>query len=185
MEPASLVHAAELVTIPGQPVSNMKLHCPRKRGIVHAGATLALLFAGTWGVPDVCADEAFASRLSVRKGEIVFNPESNTFDSTVTLTNVSSAVIAAPLMLAVKDITVAGIRVANRTNVDYNNNQQLPVYLTFGVLRPGAQVSAVVKFSNPKRVQFDYSVTTSGTTMSHGAPASIRMLPGGYFPKPR
>ena len=184
MEPAFLADAAELVTIPVQPVRKKNLHCPRKRGIVRAGATFALLFATTWGAADAHADEAFMARLSVTKGEAVFNPVSNTFDSTVTLTNVSAAVIAAPLMLVIKDITPAGVSVANRTSTDYNNNPQLPVYLTFGVLRPGAQVLTVVKFSNPQGASIDYSVTTSGG-ISHGAPASIRMLPGGYFPKPR
>ena len=184
-EPVSPADAAELVMFPGQPVRNMNLPCHRMRGIVHTRATLAMVLAATWGAADVYADESFASRLSVTKSEIVFNPESNTFDSTVTLTNVSAAVVAAPLMLEIKEITSAGVKVANRTSTDYNNHALLPVYLTFGVLRPGARVSTVVKFSNPQRASFDYFVTTSGGITNTGAPASRKFLPGGYFFKPR
>ncbi len=180
MEPVFFADAAERVLI-----SPANKECPMAPA--RPAAILALLLASILGAVNVNAQagESLDGRLAVAKSEMAWNMASNTFDSTVTITNISTTVIAGPLLLTIKNITAAGVTVANSTGVDANNNPQVPTYLTFGVLRPRGKVTIVVKFSSPNGGLFDYSVVASGSIMSNGAPASMKMLPGGYFSNTR
>lgn len=141
------------------------------------GRLLALMITALFlALPAQASDDAGAT-LSIAKSDILWNRSSRTSDSTVTLTNTSSAIIAAPLVLTIKDIMPAGIFVANKSGVDADNNAQVPAYLSMGMLRPGASVDVVIKFTNPKQLPFDFAVSTEGLRIKDGFAPRIRALP--------
>lgn len=123
------------------------------------------------------ASELPGGALTIFKSDIVWNRANRTSDSTVTVTNTSAANIAAPLVLTVKEITPAGIFVANKSGVDADNNAQVPAYLSMGVLRPGASVDVLLIFTNPKQLTFDYSVSAEGVKIKDNFAPRIRALP--------
>ena len=177
MEAVFVTHTAQRASIPEG--AARRLTWPRRC------ALLPFLLATLCGASAVLAGEPLGNRLAVTKSGIVPNLVSKTFDSTVTITNISTAVIAAPLALAIKNITLAGVSVANSAGIDDYSNPLVPAHLTFGVLRPREKVAIVVKFANPSGGWFDYSVAASGGIISNGAPGSIKPLPGASFYPPR
>jgi hypothetical protein len=86
------------------------------------------------------------------------NPQTQLFDSTGTITNVSGNGIPGPLYLVIHGLP-AGVTVTNR---DGSTATGLPyVLLNVALLQPGQTFGPVVlEFSDPSLVPFDYAVTT-------------------------
>jgi hypothetical protein len=114
---------------------------------------------------NVLAAGDLSDKVSVTKSGLVLNRATSTFDGTLTISNISATVLAAPLSITIKDITGPGVAVFNKTSSDPDGNPMLQANLKNGVLAPGEKILVPLKFINPQRVSFDYTVRVSGSTM--------------------
>ena len=109
-----------------------------------------------------------SDKVSVSRSGLVFNRATNTFDTTATLTNHSAVSVSAPITLEVANLLTPTVTLANAAGINGNNR---PFVNIAGNLAPGAQASALLKFSNPQRLKFAVATRVFG-----GLPA-INALP--------
>ena len=109
-----------------------------------------------------------SDKVSVTRSGLVFNRATNTFDATATLKNNSAVLISAPITLEVANQLAPTVTLVNAAGTNGNNR---PFVNIAGNLAPGAQATALLKFSNPQRVAFAIATRVFG-----GLPA-INALP--------
>jgi hypothetical protein len=120
-------------------------------------------------------------RLATRP--VVWSRTTATDDGTVTVTNTSNTPIAAPLGIRIQNISAAGVDVYNERPdddaqpADANSAPLVHAYLPTGLLNPGETVAVPLKFSNPNRASFTYSIAAIGRAMdaSNSAPLLVRV----------
>lgn len=102
------------------------------------------------------------SRFAVTKSGLVLNRATNTFNSVVTLTNVSGGTVKGPLVLLVSNVTAGSVTLANQSGQSAVGLPYLTVPVPAGGLAPGAAISNVVlAFSNPTRVAFTFNLAVA------------------------
>lgn len=107
-----------------------------------------------------------SNKISVTRSGFVFNRVSNTFNSTATLTNISTIPVSTPLWLAVT-ITPSTVSLANASGVTPGGTPYINVPDADGTFFPGETPhNILLKFSNPSRVPFTV------TTQVFGVPPS-------------
>ena len=94
---------------------------------------------------------------SISRSGLVLNRNTNTYDTIVTLTNISPNRIVAPLRLVISpnQTTVA---VSNKTGITSDGQSFIDVPLIGGAFPVGESLKQKLSFSNPARVSFLYSV---------------------------
>jgi hypothetical protein len=83
----------------------------------------------------------------------VLNPATNTFDSTVTLTNTSGAPVLAPIAAVVSGLP-STVTLANPTGQTADGKAYVSPMPAGTLLQPGGTLSFVLKFANPQQVPF-------------------------------
>lgn len=106
----------------------------------------------------------------VKKGPLILNRNSNTFDSTVTLTNIGSSSYGAPLRLTVV-VTPSVVSLANGTGVSADGKAFIEIPLPNGALNQGQSVRTTIKLHNLPKVAFSVAFTVDAT------PAGNNSLP--------
>ncbi|GAB2862011.1 hypothetical protein GCM10027277_33210 [Pseudoduganella ginsengisoli] len=133
---------------------------------------LALYATGT-----AQAAERLDASFTFAKGPVVYNRVTDTFDTTVTLTNRGGEPVTGPLQLAVRDIATPGATVYNAATVDSEANAWVDVPLDTGIVPPGASATAVVKFIDPQRLPITYGLSVRGTVLLPSARGQLRVRP--------
>lgn len=106
----------------------------------------------------------------VKKGPLILNRSSNTFDSTVTLTNIGASSYGAPLRLTVV-VTPSVVSLANGTGVSADGRAFIEIPLPNGTLNQGQSVRTTIKLHNLPKVAFSVALTVDAT------PAGNNSLP--------
>ena len=122
---------------------------------------LGLAGAGSAVAADV------TSSTSIARGGLVLNRVTNTFDSTVTITNTGQASLPDPVKLIVT-IDQPQVTLANKTGTTIDGKPFVQLPLTTGSLNQGQAVSTSLKFSNPSRVQFTATFQVDAQTAQSG-----------------
>lgn len=93
------------------------------------------------------------SATDVKRGALLLNRTSNTFDSIVTLTNIGQTSYASPLKLIVL-ITPTAVSLSNGTGVTSDGKAYIEIPLPNGRLNQGQSVRTTIKVNNLPRVPF-------------------------------
>jgi len=113
---------------------------------------LAMVAGAAWSA-DV------SDRVTVTSSGFVFNRSTNTYDTTATLKNVSAVSVGSAITLEISSLSSPSITLANSAGTNANN---LPFVNIAGDLAPGAQKTALLKFSNPQRVALTFKSRVFG-----------------------
>lgn len=102
-----------------------------------------------------------SGKVTIQKSGLVLNRATNTFDTTLTIRNVSAGdVLAAPFYLIVSGLP-SGVTLQNAAGVTGTGLRYVTVVLPSTGLIPGAQVNNVLlKFTNPSRVALTPTLST-------------------------
>lgn len=122
----------------------------------HLLATFALALLAIVSSGVVYADVVDVSgKVVIQKSGLVFNRQTNTYDTTLAIRNISAdEVLLAPMQLVVSGLP-AGVALQNASGSTTGALPYTNVVMPGGSLVPGAQVTGVVlKFRNTGRVQF-------------------------------
>ena len=112
------------------------------------------------------AQEDLGSQIKITKSGAVLNRAAGTYDYIVSVTNISSNQIIAPLTLAINNVAGPEVSVYNASSLDENAIAQVTAALEWGVLKPGATVKIPVRFVNPRAVSISFSVSATGLVLS-------------------
>lgn len=94
---------------------------------------------------------------------------------TLTITNIATTSLLAPMVLTIKDLTGQGVAVLNNTTSAPGGNAVPRESAKNGMLATGEQVLAPLKFINPQRIAFTYQVGASGTGLDTSNSATLRV----------
>jgi len=146
-----------------------KLQCApgNRRGsrLARSFITVAMLAISHIPVSTNAAD--VTATTSIKKSPLVLNRTSNTFDSTVTLTNTGATSYTAPLRLFVM-VTPSIVSLANGTGTLPDGKSFIDIPLPGGTLNQGQSVSTLIKLRNLPRVTFNVAFTVDATTSGQG-----------------
>lgn len=148
------------------------------------GAALALCVLALTGMPHLARADSLNGLVSISKSGLVLNRLTNTYDSVITVTNISSAPISAPFQLTVSAISAAGVTVYNSNGVDTQDNPTVAATLEMGVLQPGAKVTVPVKFVNRKQRAFNFALAASGTILNNASSTQLAVRAFHYSGNP-
>ncbi len=127
-------------------------------------ARLALVIAGL-AAPLICAAQAFvnvSSQVTITRSGLVLDRATDTFNSVVTIANISSAVLNGPLELVISNISPSTVTLANSTGQSPSGSPFITVSVPADGLLPGASIANVLlKFSNPGRAAFTFTASLS------------------------
>lgn len=118
-------------------------------------------FADIAGAADVTAST------TIQRSGLVLNRATNTFDSTVTITNAAATALLEPMKLIVT-IDPPAVSLANATGFTPEGKGYVQIPLPAGRLDQGQSVSATVKISNPTRVKFTAGINVDAQLPSPG-----------------
>jgi len=143
----------------------------------HIVSYLSILLTALFGLiaSNVQALDQIGDKVVITKSGLTLNRVTNTFDSTLTINNISSDTIITPLILTIKDITSPGVAVYNSYGADADGNSLVQGNVTGGVITPGAKAIVPIKFINPKKLTFGYSVVVSGKSMNASNSAKVQV----------
>ena len=156
----------------------------RQRWIVTIPA-LAICLAGIvmFGLTNK-SDAADATDLvTIEKSGLVFNRETGSFDTTVTLSNEGSTPLLEPFRLIVS-IDTSHVSLMNAAGVTETGLPYIQISLPGGSLDQGQIVRALLKFRNPKQVKFNVSIEVNaelpkdGNSLPYPGPAGEATLLG-------
>ncbi len=118
-----------------------------------AGAAIALgLMLATAAQ---AATQDITSQFAITRSGLVLNRTTNTFDSTVTLKNTSSAPVPAPIA-AVASGLPSPVTLANKTGQTADGKPYISPMSPGSLLQSGGTLSFVLKFADPQRITFTY-----------------------------
>jgi hypothetical protein len=99
------------------------------------------------------------SMVQVIRSACVYNAETNTFDVTVTVTNVSSNALKAPLALAVESISSAGVHLKGIDGIAPGGFPFVAAGLAMHDLDPGESIrNVILQFDDPSRELFSFRI---------------------------
>ena len=137
--------------------------------------TLALALCAVAGAAPLDISSSFA----VTRGGLLLNRFTNTFDATVTLRNASTGTVAAPIVVVVGGLP-SNVALANKAGTTPDGRPYVSPPLPNGVLAAGASLSFPLKFANPQRVAFTYTVQVqNGVDLPLDAPSLMAAVATG------
>ena len=102
------------------------------------------------------------TQVSVSYTGYTLNRATNTYDTQATLANKSGTAIQTPIQLAISNISQPTVTLANPTGVLADGTPYVNVPVSDGTLSPTETVKSLLKFNNPKRVNFTFSHSVLG-----------------------
>lgn len=103
----------------------------------------------------------------IEKSGLAFNPATNSFDATVTLSNERSTPLIEPFRLIVS-IDTSQVSLMNATGITETGLPYIQIPLPGGSLDQGQIVRALLKFRNPKQVKFNASFEVNAELAKDG-----------------
>ena len=101
--------------------------------------------------------------IQVTKSGLVYNRNTKTFDTNLTLTNTSQVKIYGPVQLSAVTSNPNSVSLANSTGISAAGRPTLVVTPSGGVLNPGGIIKNIVlKFNDPSQVKFTYEARFDG-----------------------
>lgn len=131
---------------------------------------LAIAFAACslFSAPASAALDDVTSAVSITRAPLVYNRATRTFDATVTLRNIGSQTLGAPLFLVVSGLPET-VSVNSATSLSAEGQPMVNMPLAAAGLAPGQSISNfVVRFHNPAQVKFSPALKVlshSGTAL--------------------
>lgn len=157
-------------------------HALSRRYLLVVG--LSFLIVGLTAAPE-CAAQTFvdvSSEVTVTKSGLVLNRTTNTFNTVVTITNVSSAVLNGPLVLVVSSLAPITVTLANPSGQEPSGNPFVNLTVPIGGVSPGSISNVLLKFNNPNRVAFTFKTMVafrSGASLSPDGSSVVFKSPAG------
>jgi hypothetical protein len=105
----------------------------------------------------LAAPQDISSLFAVTRGGLLLNRITNTFDAKVGVKNVSGRTLQAPLILVIGDLP-PDVALANKAGTTLDGRPYVSPALPNGALASGGSLSVTLKFANPQRVAFSYTV---------------------------
>jgi VCBS repeat-containing protein len=138
-------------------------------------ATPATVTIEVKAIPPINVD----ALVRVTQSGMVLNRATNTFDTLVTITNISTdSVLLAPMSLVVTTITPATVTLANATGLTPDGKPFVAVTIPEAGVGPGASVSNILlKFNNPTRGRFSFTPSVLAVDPP-AAPAAVAEASG-------
>jgi hypothetical protein len=102
------------------------------------------------------------SQITVTYTGYTLNRSTKTYETQATLANKSSTAIQTPIQLAISNISQPTVTLANPTGVLADGTPYVNVPVSDGTLSPAETVKSLLKFNNPKRVNFTFSHSVLG-----------------------
>jgi hypothetical protein len=131
------------------------------------------------------AFEDVSSQVSVTRSGLVFNRVTNTFDCLIQVTNASTATLPGPLVLSVSSISTTNVTLFNPAGQDASGNHYINLAVPTGGLAPGKTIAnSLLKFKNPIRVAFTFSIAVLSQAPSTNAGTTILDATGGRISVP-
>jgi hypothetical protein len=123
---------------------------------VMAVPVLAICLAGLAlaGIADMSGAADVTKLMIIQKSGLIFNRTTSTFDATVTLSNERSTPLLGPFKLIVS-IDSPHVSLMNASGITGNGLPYIQISLPEGSLDQGQAVRALLKFGNPKQVNFN------------------------------
>src|SRR5438552_8059913 len=118
-----------------------------------AGAAIALGLMLATAAQAITQD--ITSQFAITRSGLFLNRTTNTFDSTVTLTNTSSGPVPAPIAAVLSGLPSA-VTLANKTGQTSDGKPYVSPMSPGSLLQSGGTLSFVLKFANPQRVTITY-----------------------------
>ncbi len=126
---------------------------------------VASAFFAALAASSECAAQSFvnlSSQVTITKSGLVLNRATNTFNSTVTLTNISGAVLNGPLVLVISNISPATVTLANPSGKGPSGSSFVSVTVPADGLGAGKSIADIVlEFTNPSRGAFTFTASVS------------------------
>lgn len=113
------------------------------------------------------ADEIIKEKVLLKKGGIVLNRITGTYDSIITISNESNKTIAAPIAIKISNISGPNVEVYNAYKKDEGGNVFLFPDLINGLLNPGEKKTVLIKFKNKNNLKFSYSADVTGQAIEN------------------
>jgi hypothetical protein len=125
------------------------------------------------------APQDITSTFSVARGGLLLNRITNTFDANVTLRNVSTTAVPAPIIVVVGGLP-ANVALANKAGTTLDGRSYASPAVPSGGLAGGASLTLTLKFANPLRVAFSYTVQVlNGINLPLDAPSLMAAVATG------
>ena len=140
-----------------------------------------LVLASCWMVPTALFGRQIiqgdvSEQVNIIRSSNVYNSNSKTFDSTVTLTcRVGS--IREPITYVITNINNDSVSLVNATGKTSSGKPYIEVPIAGGMLKNGQRVSFVAKFSNPKRDWFRFTDQVLGVLSDIGKEVAFSWSP--------
>jgi hypothetical protein len=126
------------------------------------------------------AFEDVSSQVSITRSGLVLNRVTNTFDCLVQVTNTSAATLSGPLVLGVSSISTTNVTLFNPAGQDASGNPYINLAVPTGGLAPGQTIAnSLLKFKNPSRVVFTFSISVLSQAPSTNEGTTIQDATGG------
>jgi len=123
------------------------------------------LFIAGLATPSDCTAQTFVDvtrQVTITKSGLVLNRATNTFNSVVSITNISGAVLNAPLVLVISNISPATVTLANPSGKGPSGNPFISVTVPGDGLGVGKNIADILlEFTNPSRAAFTFTVSAS------------------------
>ena len=157
--------------------------CGRLRS--HVLLACAVFLLSSHYVRSQAAFEDVSSQVSVTRSGLVFNRVTNTFDCLVQVTNTSSVTLSGPLVLSVSSISTTNVTLFNPAGQDASGNPYINLAVPTGGLAPGQTIAnSLLKFKNPSRVAFTFSIAVLTQAPSTNGGTTIQDATGGTITVP-
>ena len=129
--------------------------------------------------------EDISSQVSVTRSGLVLNRVTNTFDCLVQVTNTSAAILSGPLVLSVSSISTTNVTLFNPAGQDASGNPYINLAVPTGGLASGQTIAnSLLKFKNPSRVAFTFSIAVLSQAPSTNGGTTIQDATGGTIAVP-
>jgi pimeloyl-ACP methyl ester carboxylesterase len=142
----------------------------------HFTAIVCLHLIGICLCIPICRAQNFvdlSAEVRIAESGLVFNRNTNTFNSLVTITNaLTGHTLNTPLFLIVSNISPSSVTLANKLGDDPSGRPFVSISVPADGLTPGKNISNVLlEFSNPERVRFTFHLSLATVKFVAGPPA--------------
>ncbi|HTP45431.1 MAG TPA: choice-of-anchor Q domain-containing protein [Casimicrobiaceae bacterium] len=125
-------------------------------GVKFLACTLLALFFFLSAACEASSQD-ITSQFSIARSGFVLNRSTGTFDQTVTLKNIGSVSVPAPISAVFTGLP-ATVTLANKTGMTSDGKPYVSPIPAGSVLQSGATLSVVLRFNNPQRVAVTYTL---------------------------
>jgi len=117
-----------------------------------------------------------SDRIKLTQTGLVLNRATRTYDTTISLANISDTLMTGPLMVSVSTISPSTVTLTNATGTSATGSKVIAVPAQQS-LNPGQSVGNIVlKFKNPNNVKFTFTTSVLGNVPSQQGVNNVSSL---------